>query len=213
MASEVIAAALEEPPVCFATYGHPKLYCYPTTLIQRAAKLLDLKIAVLPGISSLDTLFVDLAVDPALDGLQIYDATDLLIRRRPIQIDVSCIILQPAIVLQAYGRQSREHSNNLALLQNYLLTFYPPKHVATHTITKTHPLFETVTQKIPIGRLANILEHGSNMGTLFIPPVNHREIADPALADRMRLPIPAAATVDEKAPSRPGRPIIGPRES
>src|SRR5436309_2945760 len=56
MASIVVAAALEQTPVVFATYGHPKMYCYPSRLIQRAARLLDLRVAVLPGISSLDTM-------------------------------------------------------------------------------------------------------------------------------------------------------------
>ena len=37
MAAEVVAAAVAGPPVCLATYGHPWVYCYPTTLITRAA--------------------------------------------------------------------------------------------------------------------------------------------------------------------------------
>jgi uncharacterized protein YabN with tetrapyrrole methylase and pyrophosphatase domain len=84
MASEVVAAALEKPPVCFACYGHPNLYCYPTTLIQRAAQVLDLKTLVLPGISSLDSLMSALGVDPGFDGLQVYEATDLLIPPSPV---------------------------------------------------------------------------------------------------------------------------------
>src|SRR5215218_7416757 len=56
MASVVVAAAMEKSPVCFAAYGHPKMFCHPTTLIQRGARVLGLKVEVLPGISSLDTL-------------------------------------------------------------------------------------------------------------------------------------------------------------
>jgi uncharacterized protein YabN with tetrapyrrole methylase and pyrophosphatase domain len=56
MASVVVAAALEDPPVCFATYGHPKIFCQPATLVQRAARVLNLKTIVLAGVSSLDTL-------------------------------------------------------------------------------------------------------------------------------------------------------------
>src|SRR4051812_7187836 len=33
MAADVLSAALVEAPVCLATYGHPWVYCYPTTLI------------------------------------------------------------------------------------------------------------------------------------------------------------------------------------
>ncbi len=58
MAAEVVNAAISKPPVCFASYGHPLVYCYPATLIQRAAKLLDLRVEIFPGISALDTLLV-----------------------------------------------------------------------------------------------------------------------------------------------------------
>ena len=37
MAAEVVSAAASNPPVCLATYGHPWVYCYPTTLINQAA--------------------------------------------------------------------------------------------------------------------------------------------------------------------------------
>src|SRR5258705_6231760 len=37
MAAEVVQEALADPPVCFATYGHPVLYCHPSILIQRTA--------------------------------------------------------------------------------------------------------------------------------------------------------------------------------
>ncbi|HEV2834369.1 MAG TPA: SAM-dependent methyltransferase, partial [Pyrinomonadaceae bacterium] len=103
MASIVIDAAIEKPPVCFATYGHPKMYCHPTTLIQRAATVLGLKVVVLPGVSSLDTLLIDLNLDPGFDGLQVYDATDLVVRGRPLQNDVSCVIMQAPIVLEPFN--------------------------------------------------------------------------------------------------------------
>src|SRR3954463_9070620 len=32
MAAEVINAAIVGSPVCFATYGHPLVYCYPAVL-------------------------------------------------------------------------------------------------------------------------------------------------------------------------------------
>ena len=60
MAAEVVSAAVADAPVCLATYGHPWVYCYPTTLITRAAPLLDLHVEVFPGISAFDTLLVDL---------------------------------------------------------------------------------------------------------------------------------------------------------
>ena len=65
-----MTAAMNHPPVCFASYGHPLVFCYPTTLIRRAARLLDLRFEVAVGVSSLDTLLVDLSYDFSADGLQ-----------------------------------------------------------------------------------------------------------------------------------------------
>jgi uncharacterized protein YabN with tetrapyrrole methylase and pyrophosphatase domain len=215
MASRVVAAALDDPPVCFAAYGHPKVYCHPTTLIQRAARVLDLKVTVFPGLSSLDTLLVDLNVDPGFDGLQLYDATDLVVRRRPLQTDVSCIIMQAPIVLQPASSAGPPNAENLQLLQRYLLEFYPSEHQAVLVVTRTHPLLDTVKQSFPLGKLAAALRQSPNMGTLFIPPVRHREVAERELAERLRVPERSGAEGGAKpAPTRrPGRPDIGPRPS
>jgi uncharacterized protein YabN with tetrapyrrole methylase and pyrophosphatase domain len=213
MASEVVAAAMENPTVCFAAYGHPKMYCYPTTLIQRSAKLLNLKVQVFPGISCVDTLLVDLNLDPGLEGLQIYDATDLIVRRRPLQTDVSCIIMQAPIVLEAYNRQGTLSLENLTLLQNYLLEFYPADHKVVIDLSKTHPLLEPTTQKIALGNLAAVLCRSSTMGTLFIPPAHHREVANRELAAKLSPPpLRPIAQQPTKSP-RSGRPKIGPQPS
>jgi uncharacterized protein YabN with tetrapyrrole methylase and pyrophosphatase domain len=212
MATEVVTAAMEDPPVCFATYGHPKMFCYPTTLIQRAARVLDLEVTVLPGVSSLDTLLADLGVDPGFDGLQLYEATDLVIRRRPLQSDVPAVIVQAPIVLDAYNRPGGPDIKNLELLERYLLDFYPPGHTVLNVLSKTHPLLEPLIQQIPLRRLAEALAKGSNVGTLFIPPVGHRDVADEELAERMRLETDGHG--HKQAPKRrPGRPEIGPQAS
>lgn len=208
MATEVVAAGIEDPPVCFATYGHPKMFCYPTTLIQRAARVLDIEVTVLSGISSVDTLLSDLGVDPGFDGLQLYEATDLVIRRRPLQNDVPAVIVQAPIVLDAYNRPGGPDIENLEILQRYLLDFYPAGHTVLNVLSKTHPLLEPLIQQIPLRRLAETLSKGSNVGTLFVPPVGHREVADAELAERMRLYEDGDA---EKPARRPGRPPIGPQ--
>ena len=64
MAAIVVTAAIDHPPVCFASYGHPLIFCYPTTLLRRAARLLNLRFEVVAGVSALDTLLVDLELRP-----------------------------------------------------------------------------------------------------------------------------------------------------
>jgi precorrin-6B methylase 1 len=191
IASEVVAAALEKAPVCYAAYGHPKVYSYPTILIQRAAAILDLRVKVLPGVSFLDTLFVDLGLDPGVDGLQMYEATDLLVRRRPLQTDVSCVISQAPFVLQSGGKSASLDWSPLMKLQEYLASFYPVTHEAVIVVSSTHPLLPPLIRRTKIGTLAAALANTPHSGTLYIPPVKLRPIADEAFAARMRPPVQA----------------------
>jgi uncharacterized protein YabN with tetrapyrrole methylase and pyrophosphatase domain len=186
IASDVVAAAVEQAPVCYATYGHPKMYSYPTVLIQQAAAILDLRVRLLPGISFLDTLLADLGIDPGFDGLQLYEATDLLVRRRPLQPDVACVIAQAPTVANPVEGTSADAQANLVRLQDYLLGFYPAQHDVVIVTSRTHPLLAPLLQRTRVGQLAYALARTSQSGTLYIPPVARRPIADQGLADIMR---------------------------
>ncbi|MGA8476949.1 MAG: SAM-dependent methyltransferase [Chthoniobacterales bacterium] len=185
MAAEVVNAAIAGPPVCFATYGHPLVYCYPAILIQRAAELLSLRVEVFPGISSLDTLFVDLGFDAATDGLQMYETTDLLLRRRPIQNDVPCVLWQVEAIARLTYEPDRRSAGDFLPLQNYLLEFYPPEHSITFVLSKTFPLQESIVETYQLGTLATDLERGPQSGNLYIPPLRRREISDHKLLEKL----------------------------
>jgi hypothetical protein len=111
-------------------------------------------------------------------------------------------------VLEAHNRPGVRQIENLRLLQTYLLKFYPPTHVAVLVTSKTHPLLETIKLRLPLERLAQTLLHGSPIGTLYIPPVRHRDIAEPKLAERMQLDAADSAGAPAR---RPGRPPVGPK--
>jgi uncharacterized protein YabN with tetrapyrrole methylase and pyrophosphatase domain len=185
MAAEVVAAAVAEAPVCLATYGHPWVYCYPTTLITRAAPLLGLHVEVFPGVSSFDTLLVDLGIDVALTGIQMYEATDLLLRRRPLQADAACVIWQPTVVGDPTYRTQPYTSEQFVPLQEYLLTFYPSEHEVALVTTKTFPLTRSLVQRLPLGELARELERAPAVATLYVPPLGERPVEDAALLDAM----------------------------
>ena len=54
-----------------------------------------------------------------------YEATDLLLRRRPIQNDVTCVIWQPTVVGDPTYRPEPYTVEQFEPLQDYLLRFYP----------------------------------------------------------------------------------------
>jgi precorrin-3B methylase len=178
MATAVINAAIVGSPVCFASYGHPSVFCYPTELIRRASKLLNLRIETFPGISSLDTLMVDLGIDFAADGVQMYEATDLLLRRRPIQTDVACVLWQTSVLAEPTYETRRRSVEHFLRLQNYLLEFYPREHSITLVVSKTFPLLRSLVETYQLESLAIELERGPQAGTLYIPPLHRRPIQD-----------------------------------
>jgi uncharacterized protein YabN with tetrapyrrole methylase and pyrophosphatase domain len=185
MAAKVVSAAVDRPPVCLATYGHPWVYCYPTTLITRAAPLLDLHVEVFPGISAFDTMLVDLRTDIASAGVQMYEATDLLLRRRPIQSDVTCVIWQPTIVGDPTYPDQPCTVEQFKPLEEYLLRFYPDDHEVSLVTTKTFPLLRSVVSRLRLRDLAEALVRTPKVGTLYIPAVAERPIVDTELLVRM----------------------------
>ena len=94
MAARVVDAARSRPPVAFAMHGHAIVGTTAPQLIVKAAEALGLTVEVLPGISALDSLFADLMFDPVAEGAQMFEATDMLLRRRPIQNDLPLILWQ-----------------------------------------------------------------------------------------------------------------------
>ena len=185
MAAEVISAAMTERPVCLAVYGHPWVYCHPTALIAQAAEPLDLHVEVFAGVSAFDTLLVDLGTDIAENGVQMYEATDVLLRRRPLQPDVTTILWQPTVVgdpTYPSGPYARQH---FVPLQEYLLTFYPADHRVNLVTTKTHPLARSTIKTFELSRLAEHLAGAPSVGTLYIPPAVNRPVEDAALLGYM----------------------------
>jgi uncharacterized protein YabN with tetrapyrrole methylase and pyrophosphatase domain len=195
MAAEVVSAAVADAPVCLATYGHPWVFCYPTTLIARAAPLLGLHVEVFPGVSAFDTLLVDLGIDIALSGIQMYEATDLLLRRRPIQNDVTCLIWQPTVVGDPTYRPEGYTVEQFLPLQDFLLRFYPPEHEVAIVTTKTFPLTRSVVQRLRLADLPEELLRAPKVGTLYIPPLVERPVED---ADLLEVMLAAESSADAR---------------
>ncbi len=128
MAARVLEAALDHAPVTFAMHGHPIVGVYAPFLIRDLAGLLGLTVSVQPGISAMDCLFAELMVDPCISGIQMYEATDLLLRRRPLQPDVQALIWQIGCVETTLHSMSVSKPERFDRLRAHLLRFYPPGH-------------------------------------------------------------------------------------
>lgn len=185
MASMVIEAALDHPPVTLALYGHPLVYSLPPFIVLGSAKLLGLKVKVMPGISSLDTLFVDLNFDPCTQGVQMYEATDILLRKRPLQIDVPCFIWQIGSVESRLYSESSNKPERFGQIKEYLLKFYPPSTPMYAVYSASMPLAPSIITEFTLETIEEKAEHLHQGVTVYIPPVNLREIKNKKLLKSM----------------------------
>lgn len=188
MAARVLEAALDHAPVAFAMQGHPLVGAYAPALIHDAAGLLGLRVRALPGISSLDCLFAELMLDPCVHGLQMFEATDLLLRRRPLSPDV------PALLWQIGNLETRLHSMRPSRparfdrFRAHLERFYPADHLVTAVYASPHPLMRSTHVRFP---LAEIGAHARELHagfTLYVPPTQTRPVADAALLSQIDSP-------------------------
>lgn len=181
MAAATIEAALDHAPVVFAIHGHPVVSTYVPFLIVDLCRALGLGCEVLAGVSAMDALFAERMLDPCALGLQLYDATDLLLRARPLQPDVPALLWGVGAVETRLQSWHPSRPERFERLLRHLSRFYPADHQVAALFASPHPLVPAMERVFPLGELpahADALHHGT---TLYLPPVAERPIADQAL--------------------------------
>lgn len=170
MAVDVLEAALDHPPVAWATYGHPTVFAYPPFLMRDMARELGLQCTVIPGISAMESLLAALWLDPTVGGLQMFEATDLLLRHRRLDPEI------PALIWQVGNLESRLHTSRFsrperfARFTRFLLARYPADHPVTALYGSPHPLVPTVKRTFPLADLPSRARELHVGVTLYVPP-------------------------------------------
>ena len=185
MAICVVEAALDHPPVAFAIHGHPLVAVHPPFLVLEIANALGLSVEVLPGISSIDTLFADLRIDPVVHGVQMYEATDLLLRRRSLQNDVPAIIWQVGTLETGLHSLRVSKPERFARFLAYLRQYYPARHEVAAVYCSPHPILPSAILRFA---LEDLPQHAAELHagfTLYIPPATGRPVQDWDLAARL----------------------------
>jgi uncharacterized protein YabN with tetrapyrrole methylase and pyrophosphatase domain len=154
--------------VCVVYYGHPGIFVNPSHRSIEAARREGFSARMLPAVSSLDCLFCDLGVDPCT-GCQILEATDLLLRQRPIDVYTHVIVWQIACVGDLSFSFKGYDGRHLPRLAEYLLASYPRDWEVVVYEAAQFVLCEPVIKRIP---LADLKEHQlTGISTLYIPPL------------------------------------------
>jgi precorrin-6B methylase 1 len=169
--------------VCAAFYGHPGVFVYPAHAAIARARAEGLEARMFPGVSSLDCLFADLGLDPAVTGCQIHHATDFVLRRTRPDTGAVLILLQIAVIGQPVQLAEPDWSR-LPLLAECLEEFYPPAHELIAYEASPFPIAGPVVKRMPLSALAAA---GLTAGmTLVVPPAREAE-PDPTMLARLGL--------------------------
>jgi hypothetical protein len=185
MAVAVVDAALDHPPVTFAMMGHPIVGAEAPFLIHEMAHLLGLDVVTLPGISAMDCMFAELMIDPCMDGLQMYEATDLLLRRHPLLPEVPALIWQIGVVETRLHTLRRSKPARFERFLAYAMQFYAPDHQVIASFASQHPLMRSQNLQFPIAEIGHYAEQLHAGFTLYIPAVRQGQIVDHDLLSRI----------------------------
>ena len=181
----VIAAALDHPPVTFALHGHPLIAAHPPFLVMERARELGLRVRVLAGVSAIGTVLADLRIDPVVGGMQMYEATDLLLRRRPLQPDVPALIWQIGPLETCLHSMRVSGAHRFERFVAHLSLFYPPRHEMAAVYSPPHPLLKPRILRFALEDMGSHAAEIHSGFTLYIPPVASRPIQDQDLLQKL----------------------------
>ncbi|OAX33179.1 hypothetical protein K503DRAFT_700840, partial [Rhizopogon vinicolor AM-OR11-026] len=151
-------------------YGHPGVFVSPSHRAIAVAREEGYKARMLPGISTQDYMFADLEFDPCLPhGCNTYEATELLLRDRPLDPTINNIIWQVGSVgvIDMEFEKSKFH-----LLVDRLEKDFGPNHKVVHYIGAVLPQSTTTMDTFAVSdlRKEDVAKQFGTISTLYIPP-------------------------------------------
>jgi uncharacterized protein YabN with tetrapyrrole methylase and pyrophosphatase domain len=154
--------------VCAAFYGHPGVFVLPSHEAIARARAEGFDAEMFPGVSAEDCLVADLGVDPAVNGMQSYEAGDFL-RRRPAIEPTTALVLWQIGVVGASTYSVLASAPALGELVELLLERYPAGHGAVVYEASSFPRVAPTIRNVRLEELD--AEAVTPASTLYVPPV------------------------------------------
>lgn len=163
-----VAQHLDNQKVCLLLYGHPTVFCDIAIEADKAAQALGHSTLILPGISAEDCLFADLKIDPSSCGCLSYEATDLLVYKRQLNVSSHLVLWQVGMIGALGNFETHDNQRGQALLCEYLLSSYDADHAIICYEASQYPHFQPVIKHFSLSQLPE--EQLSPISTLYIAP-------------------------------------------
>lgn len=153
-------------------YGHPGIFATPGHRAVRIARREGHEALMRPGISALDYLVADIGFDPALPGLLSYEATDLLLRRRPLDSRLHVVLWQVGVVGDFGFRPEGFENKGYDLLVDALEQTYGPDWKVIHYNAPHYAGVEPLIDEHRIDslRTPEVRNRLSSLSTFYIEP-------------------------------------------
>lgn len=157
--------------VCAIFYGHPGVFVTPSHNAVELARREGYEAEMLPAISAEDCLYADLGVDPSITGLQIFEATDLLLRQRRIEPTMNMILFQVGCVGDLGFNFQGYENNNFGVLVDYLEKAYGPDQEVINYVASMFTMAEPTMARHRISDLRNpdVAKTVTGISTFFFP--------------------------------------------
>lgn len=188
LASHVVTTALNATPVVLAIDGNPMFFSDISWEIAAMGKKMGLQVEALPGVSCIDVLPMQLGFEPADLGMQIFEATQLVLYDLQVNPHLSTLILQIGYFWRtAVLPLPTRDAGAFVPLMLHLRKFFPEDHPAVFIQSAYSEQLSTVVFSTT---LAAIDEHRNEIKagmTLYLPRVGIPAI-DPILRKQLDLP-------------------------
>ena len=134
-------------------YGHPGIFVLSTHRAIQIARREGHHAVMRPSVSALDCLCADLGVDPAHPGMQMHEATDMLIRKRLPSTQLHVVLWQVGLIGEMGYRRKGYINDNFSIFVSYLQQHYGPDYQVTNYIASRFPTIAPVIEHYPLSAL------------------------------------------------------------
>ncbi len=166
----ILSRAGELGVVGYFTQGHPIIFDSVASSLYSQGTAQGLKINLIGGVSSIDTVLLDVRFDPG-GGLQIFEATNFVQHKLQFDTRAALLLFQPSVFGMSTPRLSANAPHpSLTHLRDALLAHYPAHHKASfvRSATSFNPPFII---EVDVGELHTVSPSATLASSLFIAPL------------------------------------------
>jgi hypothetical protein len=185
-------------------YGHPGIFVLATHRALRIARREGHRAEMRAAVSALDTLCADLGVDPSQPGMAMYEATEMLIRRRRPDTGLHLVLWQVGLIGELGYRRAGFVNANVSVLLDYLEELYgDPGHPVVNYVGSRYPGVDPLIDEQTIASLRdpNAQNWVTGISTFYLPP-QQAAAPDPVMLERLGLIQPGDPVRGQSAPLR-----------